>query len=588
MENHGHSYGYVLSSPTEETLPPYSTTWAQDTIEKEPEKSKSWNQKWNWKQWWATSPWLDTQQQRAPTYEAVSAQANVVLSAAWKFLVHRGRVSAAQWTALVLVGVFGIAPFVILAKTTISGPRNHIFYGLFEDKVLNCGSSFGTPENATVTGIEKVFALDKTFGRFSFSAVKTIDVAWDIIIGRGVQLIAWWIGYVVFSDALLRAIERHPTSFQIFQRVALEGPSLLSLWTLLCELCRSKSKRTKALFFYMWISTLYIISIPMFIGAMTGYDSTSIAWVSLDDSNNIVPADNVKNSGYVTGTRDKAFAQPVCIDYDDYNRVYNELSQRRGECDCRIANGTIVKAADSYRYFSGRNNGYTYNYLSTEEFATICRWDFANNTQTFQMSDSWAYRGGKTQKCGTSWNVTLSDQQYDVLTLNVTYGLCYDNKPFRSEYLRSRTRCLPDTANPSYEWGFSTIISGIFVFLHFGWTLTMYIIWQDAQFGSTLVKNGYQMTPLRAAFAMAKAAQRKTGMSEKRLVRANTKELEQELYGTRRTTGTKVGIDLFDEADEEHGEEHGVRRRHARPTVVTAETEISIDSVSTPKPVASP
>jgi hypothetical protein len=37
------------------------------------------------------------------------------------------------------------------------------------------------------------------------------------------------------------------------------------------------------------------------------------------------------------------------------------------------------------------------------------------------------------------------------------------------------------------------------------------------------------MTPLRAAFAMAKAAKIKTGMREGQLVRADTRELEQEL-----------------------------------------------------------
>jgi hypothetical protein len=94
----------------------------------------------------------------------------------------------------------------------------------------------------------------------------------------------------------------------------------------------------------------------------------------------------------------------------------------------------------------------------------------------------------------------------------------------------------------------------------------MYVVWQDAQFNSTLVKKGYMMTPLRAAIAMAQAAKRRTGMGEKQLVRANTKELNQELYGTRRRKGTKVEYGIFDEQDEEHGEVETVRRRSVRPT----------------------
>jgi hypothetical protein len=60
------------------------------------------------------------------------------------------------------------------------------------------------------------------------------------------------------------------------------------------------------------------------------------------------------------------------------------------------------------------------------------------------------------------------------------------------------------------------------------------------------------MTPLRAAFAMAKAAKRKTGLGEGQLVRANTKELEQELYGNgKKMAGTSVEYSIFGDEHEE-------------------------------------
>ena len=180
--------------------------------------------------------------------------------------------------------------------------------------------------------------------------------------------------------------------------------------------------------------------------------------------------------------------------------------------------------------------------------------------------------------------MTVNDKVYDSLSLNVTDGWCFNKKGYEYTFLWDKTRCLPNTADPSYKWGFSTMLSGIFVFIHFGWAITMYIVWQDAQFKSTLVRTGYQMTPLRAAFAMAKAAKRKTGMSEKQLVRANTHELEQELYGTRRTKGTKVEYGLFEEGDEEHGDvEVVVRRRNLRPKLDIGVSEASLGSASSSK-----
>jgi hypothetical protein len=94
----------------------------------------------------------------------------------------------------------------------------------------------------------------------------------------------------------------------------------------------------------------------------------------------------------------------------------------------------------------------------------------------------------------------------------------------------------------------------------------MYVLWQDAHFHSTLVRSGYQMTPLRAAFAMAKAAKMKTGMREGQLVRADTRELEQELYGGKKGVGTSVEYGIFGEREERDGGESGeVRRRIVRP-----------------------
>jgi hypothetical protein len=313
------NYASVLSSPTQESLPPYSSAdWNRDV----PEKNDR-NDTKRWK-WGSRKDWVAAYL-AAPHYFN-----NVVLK---KIPTPRGpekkkkAVILEQLYAFLLVAAFSIIPMsVFFSAEPIST--------IFKDKVISCGNSFGTPENATVSGIEKLFVLDQTFGQFTFSQVKILDVAWDIVIGRGVQLIAWFVGYLVFSDALLRAIERHPASFQIFQRIALEGPSLLSLYTLIKELWRAKSHRTKTLFLYIWLSTLYIISIPMFLGAMTGYDSTSIAWVSLDDSNNIVPAAALQTSFLVDGTWNETFKESACFDWQTQWSVDSAMYNRRRACRC--------------------------------------------------------------------------------------------------------------------------------------------------------------------------------------------------------------------------------------------------------------
>jgi hypothetical protein len=195
---------------------------------------------------------------------------------------------------MVLFG--GIVPFVAMMTTTakwpeVGGEPFIGFYKVFTSKVVSCNTNFQGPSMRRVGALESFFLLDFTFGQLPFSQAKVIDLAWDIIVGRGVQLLSWWIGYVVFLDALLRLIERHPASFEMFSHIALDSASLASLWILLKDLFRTQRRRTWILFFYMFLSMFYILSIPALLAAMTGYDISLSAWVDID-KDQIVPSSN--------------------------------------------------------------------------------------------------------------------------------------------------------------------------------------------------------------------------------------------------------------------------------------------------------
>ncbi|KAF2012797.1 hypothetical protein BU24DRAFT_425419 [Aaosphaeria arxii CBS 175.79] len=441
-----------------------------------------------------------------------------------------------QIRALILVLVFGVAPLVILGRFTYSwtGP----FTTIFTPKTLTCGNISGTPQNSTVSGIQGFFVLDVTFGKLPFYQVKIIDVLWDLVLGRGVQLLAWWASYRIFADVLLGIIERHATSYETFLHIALDGPSLASMWTLIKDLFRTRSKRTWALFFYMLVSILYVLCIPVFLGAMTGYDSTQIPWVDLDDNNHIIPASTVDNGLIVHSLGNKTFSNPICSSELDskINTYNNEQYERQQNCDCRLPNGTVLawtKWADRYYY----NWGSDYR---LGDCVTVFP-----NTKTYKDWD------GNTKSCNGSTYYTLSDdgKTYDVATANYESGFCYDGIGYSYSTLWSKSRCLPDTAHQTYEWGFSTMMSATFIFLQFLWTITMYIIWQDAQIKSKLVRSGYAMTQLRAAFTLAAAARWRTGLNNRALVRRDTKQLERELFGSKKAQKeqTVVSYELFQE-----------------------------------------
>ncbi|KAI4611862.1 uncharacterized protein J4E87_010364 [Alternaria ethzedia] len=395
---------------------------------------------------------------------------------------------------------------------------------IFADKTLSCGNTIGgDPQNATVTGIEKLFTLDATWGQFTFSQAKTIDILWDLLIGKGAQALAWWATYNVFCDALLRAIERHPASFSIFQRIAMEGPGLHCLWALTKELWTAKS-----------------------------YDSTSIAWLDIDGSNNIIPASQLSSAWVILGTKNETWKQPGCADYElqsDYGYI---TDKRRQSCDCKFANGTTVTAAEQ------RDLWQHTSFNQYDDLLFNCTYDFPNNTQTWTEQKVYN-QDSVTHLCNTSVSVPVGGKTYNADDLVGDYGYCYNSIGYQYYSLIGKSRCLPDTANPTYQWGFSTLMAGLFMFVTSAWVLSMYVLWQDAQFNSTLVKEGYRLTPLRAAFAMAVAARRRTGLSGKDLISAKNRALGRQLYGKKGTRGTVVEHGLFLQDIEDTDTDGGVK-----------------------------
>ena len=317
----------VVVTPLEESE--CRMTWGND-MARETGRNWSWSWTWGLRLGWASL--------RKTAERAADAASSLGLHTTYRF--DRGDVPALikylcskkQWLGLVLFSVGGIMPMILLGYYT---PGSFWFEGVFRSKTLWCGNNFmGEPQNSKVDGIEGFFVLDSTYGKFSFAGVKTIDVVWDILVGRGVQIMAWWVTYVVFSDALLRVIERHATSFEVFQRIALEGASLHSLWTLFKELWTVRSKRTKALFCYMLLTTSYVLCIPMFIGAMTGYDSKTSAWIDPDGTNNLIPTSALSSAWVISGNDSSAFDQRKCVDNEEFYAFVARFSYQARNCKC--------------------------------------------------------------------------------------------------------------------------------------------------------------------------------------------------------------------------------------------------------------
>lgn len=251
-------------------------------------------------------------------------------------LTKRVRFSKTQIYAFLLLLSFGIAPFAALY-----GLYGQLRSNPFGIKTLGCEG--WVTLNSTVSGSQALFVIDFTFGSMPFSLAKFIDIVWDLCIGRGAQMIAWFFSYVVFTNALLRSIERHPAPYRTFTLVALEGATLSSMGALLADLSRYRSKRSVLLFSFMVVSILYILSMPTILSAMTGYVSSSVAYVSLKDSSQqIVSADDFIAGTIIWDGEKIGLGNGTCIDNASLKN-YEELSSERDySCKYSYSHGEFL------------------------------------------------------------------------------------------------------------------------------------------------------------------------------------------------------------------------------------------------------
>ncbi|KAL1637949.1 hypothetical protein SLS56_000506 [Neofusicoccum ribis] len=111
-------------------------------------------------------------------------------------------------------------------------------------------------------------------------------------------------------------------------------------------------------------------------------------------------------------------------------------------------------------------------------------------------------------------------------------ALCYAGRAYDRSDIDKNTRCLPDTDDASYRWGFSSTLTSAVLIVHALWVVSMYAVWLDAVRHSSLLREGYSLTQLRAVFALAAAARELTGLDVAELVRpAEGKEVEDRLNG---------------------------------------------------------
>lgn len=149
---------------------------------------------------------------------------------------------------------------------------------------------------------EYLLAITFGWGRLDFATAKAIDVVWDLVVGRGWQVTAVWIVYFVFRRYWTLQMERWNDKMPVEAAMALQYDTVSprALWTyarvMLNRATTTWGHRMSTLILVLCV--VYILLVPTWVSAMTGYMALSTPMVSLD-GNTFMHSTSVKPCGWM-------------------------------------------------------------------------------------------------------------------------------------------------------------------------------------------------------------------------------------------------------------------------------------------------
>ncbi|KAL1633020.1 hypothetical protein SLS58_011252, partial [Diplodia intermedia] len=176
-----------------------------------------------------------------------------------------------------------------------------------------------------------IFAISLGFGSFDFAVAKGIDIAFDLIVGRGGQLLLGLIAYPVFTDVLLYSMETQSATYAYYAAVAFDTVSVSTMTQISKDLCqRPKANRNLRIILVtsgLLLTSLYIVSFPTLASAATGYTTLQDAVVPLlgDERTTVLWPGDFQPCSFIIkdGDRIPELHSNACItaDSDFFNRT---------------------------------------------------------------------------------------------------------------------------------------------------------------------------------------------------------------------------------------------------------------------------
>ncbi|KAK5739017.1 hypothetical protein LTR17_005535 [Elasticomyces elasticus] len=354
---------------------------------------------------------------------------------------------------------------------------------------------------------------------YTYPEVKAIDVAWDLLVGRGGQLAAAAAAFVVIWKSLLLSIEKQSVPLPLAYSVYFDWISLSLGAAILRNLAipfYARDHHEKAVPLHRLLGWLYlciyVLVLPTIISAMTGYQSTGDVWFAPPTgSTRLAPATEmvpnpalIIRDGSRVGLSDNEavdFMTRAVVLYGEVqvNEYYNTILGYYFATQNALHNTTWTLNAQSVYSLNLRATGPTYSgntsawaYCTVSHYGDYCADDDTGHIGAPTPADPPSY--GTPDSIWS--NITLNNQTYvlqppplDIVWAApaTTWAVVLAEDPqyggyFPNASIAETAVCLPST---KYQWGFSAVLLCLFCCMTIFFAATLLAleieIWLDSR-----------------------------------------------------------------------------------------------------------
>ncbi|RGP81423.1 hypothetical protein FLONG3_568 [Fusarium longipes] len=182
------------------------------------------------------------------------------------------------------------------------------------------------------------FDVTLAWGRFDFSTVKLIDVAWDLnktqIVGRGGQAIMALVSWRVFAEYLQVSLAATPATYTTVWLLRFQqSSSAFSTWQLATAF-HKRGLASKTAMVFTILAAVFIMAFPTLVASMTGYTPKNEPYI-VADNGRLNPLTDLVPAAYIIhdGDRVKGFTKEYGIPWKSGSPGRRSKFERFDYCD---------------------------------------------------------------------------------------------------------------------------------------------------------------------------------------------------------------------------------------------------------------